>query len=45
MDFVSKHRDDDSDNGWVLDSEKTGEEESEIVSENDDNTAVLTVEM
>ena len=45
MDFVSKHKDDDSDNGWVLDPEKTGEEESEIVPENVGSTAMLTVEM
>ena len=45
MDFDHEHKDDDSDNGWVLDPEKTGEEESEIVPENVGNTAMLTVEM
>ena len=45
MDFNGEHKDDDSDDGWVLDSELSGEKESEIVSESGDNTAVLTVEM
>ena len=33
MDDNSKHKADTLDDGWVLDSEQTGEEESEIVSE------------
>ena len=41
----SEHKVDDSDDGWVLDSEEIGEEESQIVSESDGNTAVSTVEM
>ena len=47
MDDDSKHKVADSDDGWVLmfDSEQTGEEESEIVSEIDSNTAILTIEM
>ena len=45
MDFNSEHKDDDSDDGWVLDSEEIGEEESQIVSESDGNAAVLIVEM
>ena len=46
MDDDSKHKVVDSDDGWVLmfDSEQTGEEESEIVSERDGNTAMLAVE-
>ena len=31
MDYDGKHNVDDSDNGWVLDSELIREEESEIV--------------
>ena len=45
MDDDSKHKVDDWDDGCALDSEKIGEEESEIVSESDGNTAVFTVEM
>ena len=45
MDFDSKHKDDDLDNGWVLDSKYTGEKESEIKSQSDGNTVMLTVEM
>ena len=45
MDDDSKHKVDDLDNGWVLNSEQIGEEESDIVLENDGNTAVLTVKM
>ena len=45
MDFDSEHKDDDSDDGWVLDSEYTEVLESEVGSESDGNTAVLTVEM
>ena len=41
----SEYKVDDSDDGWVLDSEEIGEEESQIVSESDGNTAVSTVEM
>ena len=33
MDDNSKHKADALDDGWVLDSKQTGEEESEIVSE------------
>ena len=35
----------DLDDGWVLDSEKIGEEESGVVLESDGNTAMLTVKM
>ena len=45
MDYDSEHKVDDSDDGWVLDSEYTGVLESEVGSESDGNTAVLTVEM
>ena len=45
MDDNNDHKVDDSDSGWVLDSEEIGEEESEIVSDSDSNTAMLTVEM
>ena len=45
MDDDSEHKVDDLDGGWVLGSESSGEEESEIVSESDGNTAVLTVKM
>ena len=45
MDDDSRHKVDDLDNGWVFDSAKIGQEESEVVSESDGNTAVLTVEM
>ena len=41
MNFDSQHKDDGSGTGWVLDPEKTGEEESEIVPENVGNTAML----
>ena len=41
----SEHIVDDSDDGWVLESEQTGEKKSEIVSESDGNNAVLTVKM
>ena len=41
----SEYKVDDSDDGWVLDSEEIGEEESQIMSESDGNTAVSTVEM
>ena len=44
MDGDSEHKVDDWDDGWVLDSEQIGEEESEV-SESDGNTAMLTVEM
>ena len=45
MDDDSEHKVVDSDDGWVLDSVYTGEEESDIVSESDGNTAMLTVKM
>ena len=45
MDYDCEHKVDDSNDGRVLDSEQTGEEESETVLENDGNTAMLTVEM
>ena len=45
MDDDSEHKVDDLDDGWVLNSERIREEESETVSESDGNTAVLTVEM
>ena len=45
MDDDSEHNVVDSDDGWMFDSEQTGEEDSEIVSESDGNTAMLTVEM
>ena len=45
MDDDSEHNVDDSDDGWALDSEWIGEEESEVVSDSDGNTAMLTVEM
>ena len=45
MDDDSEHKVDDSDDGRVLDSEEIREEECDIVSENDGNTAMLTVEM
>ena len=45
MDDDSEHKVDELDDGWELDSEWTGEKESEIVSESDDNTAVLAVRM
>ena len=41
----SKHKVNNVDDGWVLDSALIGEEESDIVSESDGNTAMLTVEM
>ena len=41
MDDDSEREVDDSDNGWVLDSEQ----ESEIVSESEGNTAMLIVEL
>ena len=41
----SQHKVDDSDDGWVLNSEQIGEEESETVSESEGNTAMSTVEM
>ena len=41
MDDDSEHKVDDSDDGWVLDSEQIWKEESEIVSESDGNTAML----
>ena len=41
----SEHKVDDSDYGRVLDSELIGEEESDIGSESDGKTAMLTVEM
>ena len=41
----SEHKVDDSDDGWMLDSEEFGQEESEIVSESDCKTAMFTVEM
>ena len=47
MDDYSEHKVDDSNDGWVLDSEKVGEKESDIVSdsENDGNTAMLAAEI
>ena len=45
MDDDNDNKVDESDDGWVLDSEETGEEESEVVSERDGNTAMLTIEM
>ena len=44
MDSDSEHKGHDSDDGWVLDSEWTWEKESEILSESDNNTVMLTVE-
>ena len=41
----SEHKVDYSDYGRVLDSELIGEEESDIGSESDGKTAMLTVEM
>ena len=43
MDDDSEHKVDDSDDGWVLDSEYTGKEESDTASESDCNTTMLTV--
>ena len=40
MDYDSEHKVDDLDDGWVLNSERIREEESETVSESDGNTAV-----
>ena len=45
MNDDSEHKVDDPDDGWVLDSEYIGEEEREVVSESDGNTAVLPIEM
>ena len=45
MDDDSEHKVADSEDGWVLDCEWIGEEESDVVSESDGNTAMLTVEM
>ena len=45
MDDNSENEVNNLDDGWVLDSEETGEEDSKIVSENDGNTEMLTVEM
>ena len=45
MDNDSEHRVDDFDDGWVLDCEYIGEEESEIVSESNGNITMSTVEM
>ena len=45
MDDDSEHKVDDLDGGWVLGSESSGEEESDILSESDVNTAMLIVEI
>ena len=45
MNDDGEHKVDDMDGWLVLDSEKSGEEESDIVSESDGNMAMLTAEM
>ena len=45
MDDDSRHKVDVLDNGWVFDSAKIGQEESEVVSESDGNTALSSVKM
>ena len=45
MNDVSGHKNDDSDDGRVLDFKYIGEEENEVVSESDGNTGKLIVEM